>query len=70
MASKRAVGPSPKVLRKKFVAGMTARNYRDKEVVFARGYSGCCLLHPERNGETHGGLHASQKSGNRLPAAR
>src|ERR1700694_1235542 len=37
MASKHAVGPSPKVLRKKFGAGMTARNYRDKEVVFSQG---------------------------------
>src|SRR6202162_3768852 len=37
MASKRAPGLSPIVLRKKFGAGMTARSYRDKEVVFAQG---------------------------------
>jgi CRP/FNR family transcriptional regulator, cyclic AMP receptor protein len=37
MASKRAPGLSPIVLRKKFGAGMTARNYRDKEVVFSQG---------------------------------
>ena len=37
MASKRAPGLSPLVLRKKFGAGMTTRNYRDKEVVFSQG---------------------------------
>src|ERR1700681_1858753 len=37
MTSKRAPGLSPIVLRKKFGAGMTARNYRDKEVVFSQG---------------------------------
>src|SRR6202162_6468448 len=37
MASKRAPGLSPIVLRKKFGAGMTARNYRDGEVVFSQG---------------------------------
>jgi CRP/FNR family cyclic AMP-dependent transcriptional regulator len=37
MASKRAPGLSPIVLRKKFGAGMIARNYRDKEVVFSQG---------------------------------
>jgi CRP/FNR family transcriptional regulator, cyclic AMP receptor protein len=37
MASKRALSCSPVVLRKKFGAGMTARNYRDKEVVFSQG---------------------------------
>ena len=37
MASKRALGFSPTVLRKKFGAGMTVRNYRDKEVVFSQG---------------------------------
>ena len=71
MAGKRTLGFSPTALRKKFRAGMTVRNYRDNEGrLFARGYSGCCLLHPERHGEAHGGLHASQKSYNRLPAAR
>src|SRR2546422_9265460 len=37
MASKRTLGFSPAVLRKKFRAGMTVRNYRDKEVVFSQG---------------------------------
>src|ERR1700738_3620989 len=37
MASKRAPGLNPLVLRKKFGAGMTARNYRDSEVVFSQG---------------------------------
>src|SRR3984893_13843903 len=37
MASKRAPGLSPLVLRKKFGAGMTTRNYRDKEAVFSQG---------------------------------
>jgi CRP/FNR family transcriptional regulator, cyclic AMP receptor protein len=36
MASKRTLGFSP-ALRKKFHAGMTVRNYRDKEVVFSQG---------------------------------
>ena len=37
MASKRSPGLSPTVLRKKFGAGMTTRNYRDKEIVFSQG---------------------------------
>ena len=37
MASKRSPGLSPIVLRKKFGAGMTTRNYRDKEIVFSQG---------------------------------
>src|ERR1700686_4186126 len=37
MASKRAPGLSPIVLGKKFGAGMTTRNYRDKEIVFSQG---------------------------------
>ena len=37
MASKRTLGFSPTVLRKKFRAGMTFRNYRDKEVIFSQG---------------------------------
>src|ERR1700688_4177033 len=37
MASKRSLGVSHVVLRKKFRAGMTFRNYRDKEVVFSQG---------------------------------
>ena len=37
MASKRSLGVSHAVLRKKFRTGMTFRNYRDKEVVFSQG---------------------------------
>src|ERR1700719_1938445 len=37
MASKCSLGVSRTVLRKKFHAGMTFRNYRDKEVVFSQG---------------------------------
>ena len=37
MASKRTLGFSPTALHKKFRAGMTVRNYRDKEVVFSQG---------------------------------
>src|SRR6202790_2198529 len=34
---KRSLGVSPAVLRKKFGARMTVRNYRNKEVVFSQG---------------------------------
>jgi CRP/FNR family cyclic AMP-dependent transcriptional regulator len=37
MASKHTSGFSPTILRKKFRTGMTARSYRDKEVVFSQG---------------------------------
>jgi CRP/FNR family cyclic AMP-dependent transcriptional regulator len=37
MASKRTLGLSPTVLHKKFGAGMTSRNYRNKEIVFSQG---------------------------------
>jgi CRP/FNR family cyclic AMP-dependent transcriptional regulator len=37
MASQRALGLSPAVLRKKFGAGMTIRDCRDNEVVFSQG---------------------------------
>src|SRR6202521_3914725 len=37
MASTRSLDVSRTVLRKKFHAGMTFRNYRDKEVVFSQG---------------------------------
>jgi len=37
MASKRTLGFSSTVFRKKFRAGMTVRNYRDTEVVFSQG---------------------------------
>ena len=37
MASKRTLGFSRNVLRKKFRTGATGRNYRDKEIVFSQG---------------------------------
>src|ERR1700687_367068 len=37
MANTRSPGLSPIVLRKKFGAGKTTRNYRDKEIVFSQG---------------------------------
>ena len=37
MASKRTVGFSPTVFRKKFRAGMSVRNYQNKEIVFSQG---------------------------------
>jgi CRP/FNR family transcriptional regulator, cyclic AMP receptor protein len=37
MGSKRTLGFSSTVFRKKFRGGMTARNYRDKEIVFSQG---------------------------------
>jgi CRP-like cAMP-binding protein len=37
MANERTLGFSPAGLRKKFHAGMTVRNYRDKEAVFSQG---------------------------------
>ena len=37
MASKRSLGVSHTLLRKKFRAGMTFRNYRDKETIFSQG---------------------------------
>jgi len=39
MASKRGPSVGHAILRKKFRAGMTFRNYRDKEVVFSQGDS-------------------------------
>jgi CRP/FNR family transcriptional regulator, cyclic AMP receptor protein len=37
MASKRSLGVSHTLLRKKFRVGMTFRNYRDKDVIFSQG---------------------------------
>jgi CRP/FNR family transcriptional regulator, cyclic AMP receptor protein len=37
MASKRSLGISRALLRKKFRTGMTFRNYRDNEAVFSQG---------------------------------
>jgi CRP/FNR family cyclic AMP-dependent transcriptional regulator len=40
MASKRSLGVSHALLRKKFRTGMTFRNYRDREVIFSQGDPG------------------------------
>lgn len=47
MASKRSLGMSHAVLRKKFHARMTFRNYRDKEVVFSQGDSADSVFYIE-----------------------
>jgi CRP/FNR family cyclic AMP-dependent transcriptional regulator len=47
MASKRRLGVSRTLLRKKFHAGMTFRNYRDKEVVFLQGDSADSVFYIE-----------------------
>jgi CRP/FNR family cyclic AMP-dependent transcriptional regulator len=47
MASKRSLGLSHTVLRKKFRAGMTFRSYRDKEVVFSQGDSADSIFYIE-----------------------
>ncbi len=47
MASKRSLGVSRAVLRKKFHAGMTFRNYRDKEIVFSQGDSADSVFYVE-----------------------
>ena len=47
MASKGGLGVSHAVLRKKFRAGMTFRNYRDKEVVFSQGDSADSVFYIE-----------------------
>jgi CRP/FNR family transcriptional regulator, cyclic AMP receptor protein len=47
MASGRSLGVSRTVLRKKFHAGMTFRNYRDKEVVFSQGDSADSVFYIE-----------------------
>ena len=71
MPGKRALDFSPTVLRKKFRAGMTVRNYRDKEAVFAQGDKADAVFYIQTGTVTPtAGLRASQKSCNRLPAAR
>ncbi len=47
MASKRGLRVSHAILRKKFRAGMTFRNYRDKEVVFSQGDSADSVFYIE-----------------------
>src|SRR5580704_16050387 len=47
MASRRSLGVSRTVLRKKFHAGMTFRNYRDKEIVFSQGDSADSVFYVE-----------------------
>jgi len=45
MASKRNLGFSSTVFRKKFGAGMTVRNYRDKDVIFSQGDAADALFY-------------------------
>jgi CRP-like cAMP-binding protein len=45
MASKQTLGFSPTVLRKKFCAGLTVRNCRDKEVVFSQADTADALFY-------------------------
>ena len=45
MASRRTRGFSAAVFRRKFRAGMTVRNYRDKEVVFSQGDTADALFY-------------------------
>ncbi len=45
MASKRPLGFSATVFRKKFRSGMTVRNYRDKEVAFSQGDTADALFY-------------------------
>jgi CRP/FNR family cyclic AMP-dependent transcriptional regulator len=47
MASKRTLGFSPTVLRKKFGAGMTVRSYRDKEIIFSQGETADAVFYVE-----------------------
>jgi CRP/FNR family cyclic AMP-dependent transcriptional regulator len=47
MANRRSLGVSRTVLRKKFHAGMTFRNYRDKEIVFSQGDSADSVFYVE-----------------------
>src|SRR5258708_13872288 len=45
MANERSPGLSPIVLLRKFGAGMTTRNYRDKEIVFSQGDTADALFY-------------------------
>ena len=47
MVSKRSLDVSRTALRKKFHAGMTFRNYRDKEIVFSQGDSADSVFYIE-----------------------
>src|ERR1700689_774819 len=47
MASKRSLGVSRTLLRKKFRTGMNFRSYRDKEVVFSQGDPADSIFHIE-----------------------
>src|SRR5580698_3333813 len=47
MASRRSLGVSRTVLRKKFHAGMTFRNYRDKEIIFSQGDTADAVFYVE-----------------------
>jgi CRP/FNR family transcriptional regulator, cyclic AMP receptor protein len=45
MARKRSLGFSPAEFREKFRAGMTVRNYQDKEIVFSQGDTADALFY-------------------------
>jgi CRP/FNR family transcriptional regulator, cyclic AMP receptor protein len=45
MATKRPLGLGPAVFRRKFRAGLTVRNYRDKETVFLQGDTADALFY-------------------------
>jgi CRP/FNR family transcriptional regulator, cyclic AMP receptor protein len=47
MASKRTLGFSSAVLRKKFGSGMTVRSYRDKEIIFSQGDTADAVFYVE-----------------------
>src|ERR1700693_4476247 len=69
MANKRSPGLSPIVLRKKFGAGMTTRNYRDQEVVFSQGDTADAVFYIQSGTVKLTSLRVARKH-NRLPAAR
>ena len=69
MAIERTLGFSSAAFRKNPLWDDCAELPRQRDHFFARGPSRRCVLHPERHGEADDGRYASQKSGNRRPAA-
>jgi hypothetical protein len=70
MASKRSLGVSYAVLRKKFRTGVTFRNYRDKEVVFSQGDSADSVFYIESGTVKLTAVTTRKKSHNRHPTAK
>ena len=70
MASKRSLGVSHAVLRKKFRTGMTFRNYRDKEIVFSQGDPADSVFYIESGTVKLTAVTDAQESYNRHPTAR